>query len=128
MKKSKLLLALAVYFAFLSVANLLGISEALNRDMLFRVQAFVGIIFGLALAVGLFRHDAWTPKVFIVGAALMIVLNWFWLRAHPPEGMFWGTKWLIAVILNLFPGVLLFLRRAWFRSSVEGGLNEVPNA
>jgi len=127
-KRSKLLTALGVYYLLLSTLNLLGISDALNRDWLYLTQAILGIGLGLALAVGLLRQLSWTIAVFVSGALLLIILNWFWLRANPPEGMFWGTKWLIAVVLNLFPGCLLFLRRDEFRSGLGKMNTEEANA
>ena len=128
MKRSKLLTGLALYFVAITILNLFGISRSFDRDWLYLVQAFIATGFALTLAIGLFLEARWTIPVFVAGALLLIILNWFWLRSNPPEGMYWGTKWLIAIILNLFPGALLLLRRDRFRSTIADELNGKANA
>jgi hypothetical protein len=123
MKRSKLLSLLALFYLVIGGLSLLAIAEASSRDGLYLAQAVIAVVLELALAIGLFLHRLWSIPLFIVGAIVLIILNWFWLRANPPVGMFWGTKWLIAVVFNIFPGVLMFLRR----SRLHSGISETEN-
>ena len=128
MNRSKLLTVLAMYFLIAGALNLVTFNLALNEDPLYLLQFATSTLLAFALAIGLFLQKKWSMYVFAFGAAALIVLNWFWLRAQPPAGLFWGTKWLFSVILNIFPGILMLFRRSYLRSGVAVAENGESNA
>ena len=112
MKRSKLLLALALFYGAFTLLNLAGVPGTLaTHDTNYIVQALLGLGIHFGLAVGLFMHKRWVVQLFIVSSVLTIVLSWFWLKANPPPRLFWGTMWVFATTVTLFPGSLMFLRR-----------------
>jgi peptidoglycan/LPS O-acetylase OafA/YrhL len=110
-KRSKLLFAIGLFYGAIALFSLAGLHAALSRDGLYIGQALLTVSVEIGLAVGLFMQKPWVIPLFLVSAAIMIVLNWFWLRANPPAHFYWGTMWLFASLLNVFPGALMFLRR-----------------
>jgi hypothetical protein len=127
-KRSKLLSAIGLFYLAIGVLGLIGMAEAISRDGLYLAQAVFAVTIQFGLAVGLFLQKSWVLKLFVASVVVLAVLNWIWLRSNPPEGMFWGTMWLIAQVLNIFPGVLMFLRRDQLGSSLDPKMRGANNA
>ena len=112
MKRSKILTGLAIFYCAFALLNVVGVPATLSQGAAYISQAFLELAIHFGLAVGLFTQKRWVIPLFIASSALTIVLSWFWLRANPPPHFYWGTMWLFSTIVTLFPGSLMFLRRA----------------
>jgi len=127
-KRSKLLSAIGLFYLVIGVLGLIGMAEAISRDGLYFAQAVFAVTVQFGLAAGLFLQKSWVLKLFVASVVVLAVVNWFWLRSNPPERMFWGTTWLVAQVLNIFPGVLMFLRRDQLGSSLHPEMRGANNA
>ena len=113
MKRSKLLSAIAIFYGAFALLNLISVPETLARhDAVYISQAFLGLSIHVGLAIGLFMQKKWVIPLFIASSMFTIALSWFWLKANPPSHFYWGTIWLVSTFITLFPGSLMFLRRA----------------
>lgn len=116
MKRSKLLTLIGGFYLLMGLYSLVGLPQVLASDSLFVAQALIMIAVQLGLATGLLMQKAWVIPLFLASVTIMFVLNGIWLYRNPPPQMWWGSAWIIATILNVFPGVLLFLRRDRLKS------------
>jgi hypothetical protein len=105
-----------------------ALPAAIARDGLYVVQALVTVIAELGMAVGLLLQKQWVVPLYILSAAALVGLNWFWLSTNPPSNMHLGTAWLITFVFNLFPGALIFLRRNRLANGGAGHLSGIPDA
>ncbi len=123
-KKSKIIYALAIWFAYVGVFGLYSnLTEFGTKGALWDAQSLLMTAVGLACAVGFSLHRKWALWTYFGALPLGVAMNFLWLRDNPPPQLFWGTMFLITLILNLVPAILMWIRRGRLTVRASGVAN-----
>ncbi len=111
-KKSKTLLILSVWFAYVATSGAYQIIFHTGEvGALWDAQVLVIEVVALVCAIGFFLQRKWAFWAYFGSLPLIIGMNFVWLRNHHPPHFFWGTMFLLAVLINLLPAPFIWFRR-----------------
>lgn len=123
-KKSKIIYVLAIWFAYVGLTGVYSnTTEFGTKGALWDTQALLATVVGLICAVGFYLHRRWALWTYLGALPLCIAMNFIWLRDNPPPQLFWGTMFLITLVINLLPATLMWIRRGRLTASVTGAVN-----
>ena len=111
MKYSKIILLLAVWFAYTGVMGTMdSFQEFGSQGVAYSFGMIFSAIVCLISSAGLLMHKKWVMWFYLIQLPFSLVFNGWWFLAHHPEKYGVGTAAVMALI-EIVPLVLIWFRR-----------------
>ena len=120
-KKSKIIYALALWFTYIGLTSAYAtVAHFGEKGALWDAQSLLVSVVGLICAVGFFFHKKWALWTYLGALPFAVAMNFIWLKGNPPPHLFWGTTFLLSLIINAIPAFFMWIRRSRLATSADG--------